>query len=55
MDTSLSKFQELVTDREVWRAALQGVAKCQTRLSDWSELNWYQVEFNSFFLTFSYG
>ena len=34
MDMSSSKFQELVTDREVWRAAVHGVAKHQTRLSD---------------------
>ena len=34
MAVSLSKFQELVMDREAWRAAIQGVANIQTRLSD---------------------
>ena len=34
MDVSLSEFQELVMDREVWRAAIHGVAKSRTRLSD---------------------
>ena len=35
MDMSLRKFQEMVKDREVWRAAVRGVTKSQTRLSEW--------------------
>ena len=40
MDRNLSELRELVMDREAWRAAIHGVIKNQTQLSDWNELNW---------------
>ena len=40
INMSLSKLRELVIDREAWCAAVHGIAKIQTRLSDWTELNW---------------
>ena len=47
MDMSLSKLRELVIDREAWHAAVHGVAKSWTQLSDWTELNW-EVYFQKF-------
>ena len=43
IDVSLSALQELVMDREAWRAAIHGVAKTQTRLREWTKLNWNEL------------
>ena len=40
MDMGLGRLQELVMDREAWRAAVHRLAKSQTRLSNWTEMNW---------------
>ena len=44
MDMGLSELRELVMDREAWRAAIHGVGKSRTRLSDWTELNWLRMD-----------
>ena len=49
MDMSLSKLRDLVMDREAWYAVIHGVAKNQTWLSNWTELNW--VKYKSFLCT----
>ena len=46
MDVSLSEFRELVMDREAWHAAIHGVTKSRTQLSDWTELRKLYLTFN---------
>ena len=48
MSLSLNKLQELVMDRKAWRAAIHGVTKSWTWLSDWTELNWEMLNGSSF-------
>ena len=43
MDMSLSRLQELVMDREAWRAPVHGIPKSRTRLSDWTDTRVYNI------------
>ena len=49
IDMSLSGFWEVVKDKEVWHAAVYGVAKSQTWLSDWTTITYYLYMINSNF------
>ena len=52
MDMNLSELQEMVMDREAWCAAIHGVVKSWTQLSDWTELNWSKIFANTESLLF---
>ena len=51
IDMSLSKLWEMVKDKDAWYAAVHGITKSQTRMSNWTELMWFDMQLQMFVLS----